>query len=634
VRYQLRKDCKGLSEVATAARQVLLRGFRDWLGTNQSVSVDVETGNEYRWKDVVIFEETIPEADRRRILKAIEETALLREAIFLFSGGNMVRLYDIPLGGVWISVINDESDKSVYRVSVQTRYQGAYDIALNLNRQEFVPEIKDEINWLIHAGAPAKGLKLLEDFGGFWIDYNIWTDEYLPGDKVSKFFERSFRRKSEEADSRFYHLWPFFVWTGMAAHVSFYRRTGYKMELEDKSIDNIIIPPHDYQTGVRILSIARRIKADGLLNLIMRFHSQFVEETEEKYPFLKRDYICNYMFSGILDTEGENKGREMLEDVLSELRQNVQDERSKRMEKVLVEFLEQVKTNRFIPKKLFFAIKRFHRWHDLNKDANLSAQARTLNELYDAYQLQDLEKKNPETRTRFYIATVFLDSSDKFLKALNDIMRKLHDDHLSHEQTLALISNLQKEIELSDKEKFFLSRLSYPHIRPTDSAVLVSTLSEGSSMADVVVRLEDYDGLHYLVRKPVSPKEISRLHQLFIETNLPVHFRPEHRFIVALSERGHVIGGLFYNYIDKETAYMEKIVVSGHFRRKGISEGLMHEFFNRLRDEKIKFVTTGFFRPEYFYRFGFKIERKYAGLVKDLSEKQSAIQEEMGEVVR
>ena len=64
---------------------------------------------------------------------------------------------------------------------------------------------------------------------------------------------------------------------------------------------------------------------------------------------------------------------------------------------------------------------------------------------------------------------------------------------------------------------------------------------------------------------------------------------------------------------------MEKIVVSRHYRRKGISEGIMHEFFERMSGERMKRVTTGFFRPEYFYRFGFKIERKYAVLVKDLS---------------
>jgi hypothetical protein len=44
----------------------------------------------------------------------------------------------------------------------------------------------------------------------------------------------------------------------------------------------------------------------------------------------------------------------------------------------------------------------------------------------------------------------------------------------------------------------------------------------------------------------------------------------------------------------------------------------MHEFFNRLRAAGGKRVTTGFFRPEYFYSHGFTIEKRYAGLVKEL----------------
>ena len=48
------------------------------------------------------------------------------------------------------------------------------------------------------------------------------------------------------------------------------------------------------------------------------------------------------------------------------------------------------------------------------------------------------------------------------------------------------------------------------------------------------------------------------------------------------------------------------------------SEALMKELFNRLKAEHFKFVTTGFFRPEYFYKFGFKVEKKYSGLFLDL----------------
>ena len=157
VRYQLRSDYKSLPVLASQARTKLLNGFRQWLGENQSVSVDIETGEEYQWKDVVIFEENIPSAEQKLLLEALSHTSLLREAVFLFSSGNMVRLYDIPPGGVWISALQLAEGKSTYRVSVQTRYQGSYDFVINHSANPVDENITSEMNWLIHAGAPAKG---------------------------------------------------------------------------------------------------------------------------------------------------------------------------------------------------------------------------------------------------------------------------------------------------------------------------------------------------------------------------------------------------------------------------------------------------------------------------------------------
>jgi len=88
--------------------------------------------------------------------------------------------------------------------------------------------------------------------------------------------------------------------------------------------------------------------------------------------------------------------------------------------------------------------------------------------------------------------------------------------------------------------------------------------------------------------------------------------------LIAVNERGHLIGGLFYKQQDERIVHMEKIVVADYYRKKGVSDSILTEFFSRMHDEHIQFVTTGFFRPEYFYRFGFKTERKYAGLVKQI----------------
>jgi hypothetical protein len=75
---------------------------------------------------------------------------------------------------------------------------------------------------------------------------------------------------------------------------------------------------------------------------------------------------------------------------------------------------------------------------------------------------------------------------------------------------------------------------------------------------------------------------------------------------------------LYYSPVDQDSVHIEKIVVASYYRKKGVSDGVLSEFFKRMKTEHKKFVTTGFFRPEYFYRFGFTTERKYAGLVRKL----------------
>ena len=201
---------------------------------------------------------------------------------------------------------------------------------------------------------------------------------------------------------------------------------------------------------------------------------------------------------------------------------------------------------------------------------------------------------------------------------MSDIIRKQRLGEIGAEKSQQLYSELLSLPNLNEEEKFFLTRLNYPYLKPKDTAALIRAESFGGDTSNLVVQLTDEEGNPFMIRSPISPKEISKLHSLFLDSNLVVNFRPEHRFLVALSERGFIIGGLFYEMIDEQTAHMEKIVISTRYRRTGISENLMNEFLKRLKSEHIRYVTTGFFRPEYFYKFGFKVEKKYSGLVKEL----------------
>ena len=104
-----------------------------------------------------------------------------------------------------------------------------------------------------------------------------------------------------------------------------------------------------------------------------------------------------------------------------------------------------------------------------------------------------------------------------------------------------------------------------------------------------------------------------------VAAKLEVRFRPEHRFLVAINDRSLILGGIYYEIEEGgQTAHLEKIVVAESHRRKGVADRLMKELFNRLRTAGVKAITTGFFRPQFFYRYGFTVERRYAGLVRSL----------------
>ncbi len=617
LQYELYGSTKDIRTISQKSRVELRKQFISWLGENQRVAIDPETGEEYRWEDVLIFDQAISDADQLHLKKAISEKQIIREAIFLISGSVLISLNNILPSGVWISKFSENEKRIVFRVTVQTRFQGGFDFSIHLNKGEAKELIEEEIKWKVIAGTELKGEKLAAKFGGLWEDYNLWTEEFVGDESVERFIRREYKKNDEIAFEKLKNLWKYFVWNAASAYVKFWKLSNMKTELANPEPDGIVVSPHDYQTGCIITTFSNRRKTESVLSFIMNFYESFVKKTEEKYPLIKKASVWNSIFSGIIEAVGIEEGLNIINKFRKEISNSDYEIRTDVITRIDA-FNHNLKIHGYLPKQLYFSIKRFHRWYQLNHSASLAAQAEMLYELYETYHLFDLEEEYPAARTRFFLETVFYNSPQRFKDVLRELVKKQRHRKISKEESLRLISSLHFEFELDEKETYYIARLGYPHLKPTDSAALLKIKTEASEQPNLVVQLQDDDGNVYTIRGPINPKEISKLHQLYLEANLSVNFKPEHQYLVAVSERGFIIGGVFYYRSDEETVHMEKIVVSNRYRRKGISEGLMNELFNRIKSDKVKYITTGFFRPEYFYRFGFKIERKYSGLVKEL----------------
>ncbi|MBP7148505.1 MAG: GNAT family N-acetyltransferase [Acidobacteria bacterium] len=599
-------------ERARGARERLVTALRAWIGSSMNVAVDPESGQEYRTDDVVVFAGEVAEHERRLLLEAFARTSVITESLFVLTRGRLVRLADIAPRRLHVSALGERPGKAVFRASVQTRYQGTFDLALNVARGITPEQMRDEVLLLLVTSEPSDGERLVEEFGGTWPEYGLWSEEFVAGENLEQLVERLATHAGPTWQARLASLWPSLVWGACWAHIDFWRRTGYRYVIGEPTPAGVIVPTHDYQVGTRIVSLAGRKPFESLRSLLRALWDGLVVPVEERVPLLRGAATPELALAALLEVVGVVHGISLLESVARE---------DAGWAGAIREYLADVRRAGFVPMRARFAIDRYRRWAALAPESTREARARTVLELYDTYDIATLARRYPSVRLRVFRDTVLAGASDALQRGLDEILALSATRPLEPRELLERLIALRAVVDEGSDEAYFLARLTYPHLRPRDTALIASTPIGGERQPDVVLTLTDHEGRPFLLRQPVSPREVDRLHQLFEAAHLPVTFTAENLFLVAVSERGELAGGLFYELdVEAGEAYLDKIVVAERHRGQGIGEGLMEEFMNRMRTLGVRQVRTGFFRPEFFRRFGFAIDSRHAGQVRRLGE--------------
>src|SRR4029453_5938257 len=197
-------------------------------------------------------------------------------------------------------------------ITVQTRFQGSYDLAVGLNQGRSAEQVREEIRRLILCGEQGPRDPVVQDFGGYWPDQDLWTEEFVPGESLERTLKRLARQGDDE---RFRQLWPFFAWSPPAAFPDFWNRAGGRLELADPGMANVIVPTHDYQTGARIVSLAAVRDHRGLVPMLRRFRDALIEPAETAYGAIAGVVGWEGLLAPVLETIGEDEGVRLLREV-------------------------------------------------------------------------------------------------------------------------------------------------------------------------------------------------------------------------------------------------------------------------------------------------------------------------------
>jgi long-chain acyl-CoA synthetase len=592
-------------EIGARAREELdrlRRGFWNWVGPNQRLAIDPQTGAAYGWKDVLVFDENVGPGEAQHLLQAIEDSTLVRGSAFLLGRGVLLSLADIPPGGATVSLLGMQHGKSVYRLSIHTRSRETFDVAINVAEDMNFGDFKQEVSWLLAAGAAPP---LVEQFGGCFPEWGIFTEEFIPGETVERQVARLVRTGETK---RLRMLWPFLVWTALEGHVRFWDRTGRRLALREPSPAAFIVPSHDYHTGARLVSISDRSVCTSVDELLDRFHSAFIARIEAARPEVRGEVDDGILLSAVVEVLGLERGTALLSRAAQDSRRAI----------AIETFLERVREEGFTPQRVWFAVRRYRRWLEVNPEATLEARGKMLGELWGTYVLSEVEQVWPDTRLRFFRGTVFVAARPELGAALDRLMARARTTPAGALDLEEQVAAVRAAISPTAEEDWFLARMTYRYLAPGDEVALITMPAGGHFVTEVVVSRTDTAGRRFHVRGPISPREVARLLHMFHDGNLHVTFTAEHEFLICLDAKETPIAGLYYRQPGPDRVQLEKLVVSRRYRGEGVADGLVDEFFRRLRARGIRRVETGYFQPEYLSRYGFRTDPTSGGLVRDL----------------
>ena len=230
VNWQLSNTTQSIFSTSQKAYYNLIKGFRSWIGKTTLLTVDPETGKEYGWIDVITFDENVRLKHKKILIEAISKTSIVRESIFLFSKNYLINLNDIPQKGIWVTCLGNNKNKSVFRLLIKTRTFGIHNLVVNINEgweNEFIDE---ETKWLIIMSSGMSTKPLVENFGGYWPEYNLFSEEYIQEETLETYLDRNKKDINDKSKiDRWQMRWLHFIWSGVQAYQEFWFRTNFKL---------------------------------------------------------------------------------------------------------------------------------------------------------------------------------------------------------------------------------------------------------------------------------------------------------------------------------------------------------------------------------------------------------------------
>ncbi len=598
-----------LAASARSRLSELGKDYEAWLSSGAPVL------SEEGWAKRIVFEDGFEPAEEAAVRAILTHPLFLRESVLLAYDRPRFNPAEIVDRGIWVSRIVSSAGGGHYRISVNTRSRGHYDLRLVHGEEWCSPRGVETALWLLALANYPYGQRILPQLGAWRPDLGALSWRYS-GDLTvwEKIREFAGRRESEAATP------PPQTWRKLFidSFAAFFRAAdygGFQVVPGLVSPSNVIVPEVDFREEAVIASLEGWRPYTGPRDLVRPMLDTFYRRTAAGYPWADKFLDVTWIFDACHEALGRDKGGAFLDGLLQALgAEPLRGPGDVDLAPVLEAYLDYFRKNYMIPIPALNAINKYKDWelsHTLGSPEARDAKIEELSQKYGLGRFPEI------VRYYLYRHTYFAGLGGKVCAAFDRLLERMGEDAGKPAVQLLELSDLQAVLGGEEDRRVF-SKMVFPRLADVRGLDILKLGEEGTKHVVVHSHLEDDRGREFAFSETQDPAEIGQLYRLFFKENYPKVISERDLYFVVKDGQERVVGGLCYHVMYKNVMFIDAVVVSGPLKDAGLGRAMLTDFCARMAGQDVQIVLTHFFLPAFFLRCGFKADKRWGALVKYL----------------
>jgi hypothetical protein len=576
-----------------------------------------DTGRE-PWRGKIVYQDRLTPSEMERLDGVLLGTTFLKEAMLLAFDGAHFDFGDIPREGVWVSRVFSLPTHRMYRVSVNTNAADHYDLLLVLRRDVDAASVRQSIRWMIALHSQILGTPVVprfacarSDLGAFCM---VWVSDLSAWERIREF---AARREVEARPGP--REWRNLFVRALSAFFTGWLHSDRRIVPGTVVPTNVTVPGPDYRRDVTVLSLAGWQPYGGPLSLVRPMHRNFFRRTAGHYPEAREHLDVGWIFDACVEALGVEEARGFLAALQEELNAARPTGLEAELRPALERSLASLGVEHYVPLAVRCAVERYRAWEAANTHATPEARQQQIDGLYRLY---DVERFGVAARYILYRRTYFARAAPAVTGAFDRLLQEMFERPGVRPTRMLELPGLQATLDRPE-DRLVLSRLVFPGAelsRPLD-VVAVGERDRAHARVVVTSHLADDQGLEYRVREPIAPSEIGRLLRLFLGLGLPIKVAPGQLYYVVLNREDQIVAGICYRHPEPAVAHLDGLVRASSLKGRGLSSRLLEDYCSRMATRGVEVVSTHYVSREFFGEHGFRVDRRWGGLVRFLKDR-------------